>query len=117
MRINVVASTNSKLTFPDEFEGREASQSNSQFIVQVYRRHSKKLEESPIKGKVTLEDEEKMKRLLSYTEAPQYLQHNPYILSGYRGYLTTKLCIERFVVFSISVSYLPTRRPSSHSKN
>ncbi|XP_015438154.1 PREDICTED: progestin and adipoQ receptor family member 3, partial [Dufourea novaeangliae] len=61
---------------------------------EVYRRGSKKLEESPIKGKLTLEDEEKLRQLLSYKEAPEHLQHNPYILNGYRGYLTTKLCLE-----------------------
>ncbi len=33
--------------------------------------------------------------LLSYHEAPAYLQYNPFILSGYRGYLSTKMCIER----------------------
>lgn len=38
-----------------------------------------------------------MRRLLPYEEAPEYLQHNPFILHGYRGYLTTKLCLERFV--------------------
>ncbi|XP_043515136.1 progestin and adipoQ receptor family member 3 [Frieseomelitta varia] len=62
---------------------------------EVYRRSSRKLEDSPIKGKkITLEDEEKLRRLLAYEEAPEHLQHNPYILHGYRGYLTTKLCIE-----------------------
>lgn len=67
--------------------------------LQVYRRLSRKLDESPIKDKkITLDDEEKMRRLLNYEEAPEYLQHNPYILHGYRGYLTTKLCIERFVL-------------------
>lgn len=35
--------------------------------------------------------------LLSYHEAPTHLQFNPYILSGYRGYLSTKMCIERYV--------------------
>lgn len=53
---------------------------------------------SPLAGKqITPEDEEKMRRLLPYEEAPEYLQHNPFILHGYRGYLTTKLCLERFV--------------------
>ncbi|XP_043580278.1 progestin and adipoQ receptor family member 3 isoform X1 [Bombus pyrosoma] len=62
---------------------------------EVYRRLSRKLDESPVKDKkITLDDEEKMRRLLNYEEAPEYLQHNPYILHGYRGYLTTKLCIE-----------------------
>uniref|UniRef100_A0A8D8M094 Progestin and adipoQ receptor family member 3 n=2 Tax=Cacopsylla melanoneura TaxID=428564 RepID=A0A8D8M094_9HEMI len=32
--------------------------------------------------------------LLSYHEAPIHLRFNPYILSGYRGYLSTKMCIE-----------------------
>jgi hypothetical protein len=34
--------------------------------------------------------------LLSYHEAPSYLQFNPYIRSGYRGYLSTKMCFERY---------------------
>ncbi|KAK2589142.1 hypothetical protein KPH14_001962 [Odynerus spinipes] len=50
--------------------------------------------ESPIKGEVSLQDEEKMRRLLPFEDAPEYLQHNPFILHGYRGYLTTKLCVE-----------------------
>ncbi|XP_057324721.1 progestin and adipoQ receptor family member 3 [Microplitis mediator] len=49
---------------------------------------------SPIKGEITPEDEEKMRRLLPIEEAPEHLTHNPFILHGYRGYLTTKLCIE-----------------------
>ncbi|XP_067008952.1 progestin and adipoQ receptor family member 3 [Anabrus simplex] len=32
--------------------------------------------------------------LLSYNDAPNYLKFNPYIKSGYRGYLTTKMCLE-----------------------
>ncbi|KAF6207554.1 hypothetical protein GE061_016001 [Apolygus lucorum] len=32
--------------------------------------------------------------LLSYHEAPAYLQFNPYIRSGYRGYMSTKMCFE-----------------------
>lgn len=40
-------------------------------------------------------DEEKCRRLLSFEEAPEYLKHNIYILTGYRGILNTKLCIER----------------------
>lgn len=33
--------------------------------------------------------------LLSYDDAPSYLKFNPYIHSGYRGFLTTKMCLER----------------------
>ncbi|XP_021922010.1 progestin and adipoQ receptor family member 3 isoform X2 [Zootermopsis nevadensis] len=32
--------------------------------------------------------------LLSYDDAPSYLKFNPYIHSGYRGFLTTKMCLE-----------------------
>jgi len=35
--------------------------------------------------------------ILSYEDAPNYLKFNPYIRSGYRGYLTTKMCLERYV--------------------
>ncbi|CAL7943881.1 unnamed protein product [Xylocopa violacea] len=61
---------------------------------EAYRASSKKLEDSVVKSKITPEVEEKMRRLLPFEEAAEYLQHNPYILHGYRGYLTTKLCIE-----------------------
>lgn len=33
--------------------------------------------------------------LLRYEDAPSYLQFNPYILNGYRGYMSTKMCLER----------------------
>ena len=61
---------------------------------------SKELADSPIKGPVTLEDEERMRILLPFHLAPEYLRFNPFILSGYRGYLTTKLCIERSVEYN-----------------
>ncbi|XP_014244851.1 progestin and adipoQ receptor family member 3 [Cimex lectularius] len=32
--------------------------------------------------------------LLNFHDAPTYLQFNPYIRSGYRGYLSTKMCFE-----------------------
>lgn len=32
--------------------------------------------------------------LLEYKDAPSYLKFNPYIRSGYRGYLSTKMCLE-----------------------
>lgn len=45
--------------------------------------------------KLKLFDEyDKYRRLLFFHEAPKYLAHNKYILSGYRGILNTKLCIE-----------------------
>lgn len=65
----------------------------------------KELADSPIKGPVTPEDEERMRVLLPIHLAPKYLQHNPFILHGYRGYLTTKLCIERFVLSLINCYY------------
>ncbi|XP_014208828.1 progestin and adipoQ receptor family member 3 [Copidosoma floridanum] len=52
------------------------------------------LAESPIKNPITPEDEARMRILLPFHLAPEYLRFNPYILKGYRGYLTTKLCIE-----------------------
>jgi hypothetical protein len=33
--------------------------------------------------------------LLAYSDAPNHLKFNPYIRTGYRGYLTTKMCLER----------------------
>ncbi|CAH1098795.1 unnamed protein product [Psylliodes chrysocephalus] len=36
---------------------------------------------------------EKAKQLLPYNEAPPYLQHNPFILNGYRRNLSTDLCV------------------------
>lgn len=41
-------------------------------------------------------EEDKLRRLLNFNEAPSYLAHNRFILSGYRGLLTTKLCLERY---------------------
>ncbi|XP_023703499.1 progestin and adipoQ receptor family member 3 isoform X2 [Cryptotermes secundus] len=32
--------------------------------------------------------------LLTYNDAPTHLKFNPYIRNGYRGYLTTKMCLE-----------------------
>ncbi|XP_046981215.1 progestin and adipoQ receptor family member 3-like isoform X1 [Schistocerca americana] len=32
--------------------------------------------------------------LLNFNDAPSYLKFNPYIRTGYRGYLTTKMCLE-----------------------
>ncbi|XP_046745213.1 progestin and adipoQ receptor family member 3 isoform X1 [Diprion similis] len=52
------------------------------------------LASAAIKDKTAFEDEERMRRILPFAEAPEYLQFNPYILHGYRGYLTTKLCLE-----------------------
>jgi hypothetical protein len=33
--------------------------------------------------------------LLAYNDAPNHLKFNPHIRTGYRGYLTTKMCLER----------------------
>lgn len=38
---------------------------------------------------------EKSKQLLSFEDAPEYLKHNTFIITGYRGVLNTKLCMER----------------------
>ncbi|XP_066150632.1 progestin and adipoQ receptor family member 3 [Euwallacea fornicatus] len=37
---------------------------------------------------------EKARRLLSFDEAPEYMRHNSFIRSGYRGLLSTQLCKE-----------------------
>lgn len=39
---------------------------------------------------------EKAKQLLHFDDAPEYLKHNNYIITGYRGMLNTKLCVERW---------------------
>lgn len=44
--------------------------------------------------------------LLSYQDAPAYLQFNPYILSGYRGFLSTKMCFERLVTCKIKINII-----------
>lgn len=41
-------------------------------------------------------DINKMKRIFLIDEVPLYLRHNVFILSGYRGILNTKLCMERY---------------------
>lgn len=54
--------------------------------------------------------------LLSYHEAPPYLQFNPFIQSGYRGYLSTKMCIERCDVASprpVSSAELSSQRATA----
>lgn len=55
---------------------------------------NKTCDDSMVKRKVTPEEEENMRRLLRFEEAPGFLQYNPYILRGYRGCLSTKLCLE-----------------------
>lgn len=40
-------------------------------------------------------DYQKVRQLLNFDEAPEYLKHNPFILTGYRGILNTDLCIQR----------------------
>ncbi|XP_017767941.1 PREDICTED: progestin and adipoQ receptor family member 3 isoform X2 [Nicrophorus vespilloides] len=60
-----------------------------------YDKCGKSAEEKKKKSRSkSYESEEKMKRLLTFDEAPSYLAHNRFILSGYRGILNTKLCIE-----------------------
>lgn len=66
------------------------------FLLQRRIERPKEPAKSPIKGQVTVEDEERMRKLLPFHLAPEYLQFNPFILHGYRGYLTTKLCLERY---------------------
>lgn len=56
----------------------------------------------PKKGSKDDEDDEvhneKLRLLLKFEDAPEYLQHNKFILSGYRGMLTSKMCLERFAL-------------------
>ncbi|XP_025829290.1 progestin and adipoQ receptor family member 3 isoform X2 [Agrilus planipennis] len=40
------------------------------------------------------DDETNIKRLFTIEEVPEFIRHNPYILSGYRGILNAKSCIE-----------------------
>jgi len=56
-------------------------------------------DEPPAKKRLTPEEEDKMRQLLRFEDAPGFLQYNPYILNGYRGCLTTKLCLERLAEF------------------
>lgn len=90
--------SNNEQTYNNNHEKQYAAEIAQEIVTpftnQVHRRACGKSAAEPIKGEVTMEDEEKMRRLLPFEEAPGYLQHNPYILRGYRGYLTTKLCLE-----------------------
>lgn len=45
--------------------------------------------------------DEKSFSLLEFHEVEPHLQSNPYILSGYRASLSTKMCIERYENFKI----------------
>lgn len=49
---------------------------------------------SEISG-VSESNSEPSKRLFTFKEAPEYIKHNTYILTGYRGILSTALCLER----------------------
>lgn len=40
------------------------------------------------------EDHKKLRKLLTYEEAPKYLQFNSFITGGYRNILPTRLCLE-----------------------
>lgn len=57
-------------------------------------RRGKKLEDN---NNLTKEDIEYVnyRQLLKFEQAPEYLQHNPYIRDGYRKLLPTRLCWER----------------------
>ncbi|CAG9119470.1 unnamed protein product [Plutella xylostella] len=57
-------------------------------------RNGKKLEED--NNNLTKQDLEYLsyRQLLKYEQAPEYLQHNPFIRDGYRKLLPTKLCWE-----------------------
>lgn len=54
-------------------------------------------EELDIRDEKALEEKKNMRRILTIKEAPEFLTHNPYILNGYRGCKTKKLCVERSV--------------------
>lgn len=58
---------------------------------------NKSIKKEKTKTIKSIEDDEdkKYRRLYRIDEAPEYLRHNVYILSGYRGILNTKHCIER----------------------
>lgn len=48
------------------------------------------------KNQMCEKENRKEMQLLDFEEAPEYMQHNIFIRSGYRGILNTKLCIERY---------------------
>lgn len=52
-----------------------------------------KLKRKNVKEIITSDN--KANRLYKINEVPLYLRHNVYILTGYRGMLNTKLCMER----------------------
>lgn len=46
-------------------------------------------------------------RLYTYEQVPGFLRENPYITDGYRAYLTSRLCIKRYVrVLYVTTVYL-----------
>lgn len=51
----------------------------------------KSIEEKPHKNE---QQTVRPKHFFSFDDAPEYLKFNPFILSGYRGLLNTKLCME-----------------------
>ncbi|XP_070171700.1 progestin and adipoQ receptor family member 3 isoform X1 [Polyergus mexicanus] len=55
---------------------------------------NKACDDSTAEEEVIPEEEKDMRRLLRFEDAPEFLQYNPYIRRGYRGCLTTKLCLE-----------------------
>ena len=46
-------------------------------------------------------------RLCTYDEAPPYLQHNPFIRTGYRVNFSVKLCLQSFFRLHNGASHLP----------
>lgn len=77
------------LEFDEEFSYREHARIFSREVLEYFY--------SSIRLGKDLEYEErcaKAKQLLPYKDAPPFLQHNPYIQSGYRGILSTEHCID-----------------------
>ncbi|KAG7213054.1 hypothetical protein KM043_002385 [Ampulex compressa] len=86
--------TNNNNTDETHSETEFKKESMKPFIRKKHKESCGESSSEPIKGKISAEEEEKLRRLLPYEDAPEHLQHNPYIRHGYRGYLTTKLCLE-----------------------
>lgn len=101
MQINAVClSSNDFLFFPQDENGEQNGTFPNKCVHRATKATQKDLHEN-VEDKDIIDDddfdEEKARRLLTYEEAPEYLKHNSFILSGYRGILNTKLCMERQV--------------------